>query len=371
MSYWRVRWSCIFAVATALALFSTLQAYRMTAVTRRLEPGIGTQLLILNTAYWYVPALAAPLVLRLAQRFRFESPGWPRSLLLHLPAFALFSLIHLASMTAVRLGLWPHGGKPTTMSWSAFLQRNYFEQLDWLLMTYAALLALAHAIDYHRESRARAVRNAQLQTQLVQAQLKNLESQLHPHFLFNTLHAVSALIYKRPDAADRMICRLSDLLRLALEHRHAQEVSVKEEIEFLDKYLEIEQIRFQDRLTVRIDVDPEALDLRVPHLILQPLVENAIKHGIARKPGACLIEVTARRQGPGLWLEVHDDGGGLDGRAAEALEKGVGLSNVRERLERLFGPAYRLEFSNVGGGLLVRIVIPIRAHGAQDSTRVA
>jgi LytS/YehU family sensor histidine kinase len=205
-------------------------------------------------------------------------------------------------------------------------------------------------------------RTAQLETKLVEAQLKTLQGQLHPHFLFNTLHAISALIHRDADDADRMVSRLSDLLRLTLERDGVQEVSLKEELEFLQKYLEIEQIRFQDRLTVKFSVQPQVLDARVPTLILQPVVENAIRHGIGPQTGGGLVEVTARAEGDTLWLQVRDTGAGLSEDALTALQKGIGLSNTRARLECLYGSHSRFEFSNALGGLTVRIVIPLRVE---------
>jgi LytS/YehU family sensor histidine kinase len=231
-------------------------------------------------------------------------------------------------------------------------------------MTYCAIVGLSHGVDYYRESRTREKRAAQLETKLVEAQLKTLQGQLHPHFLFNTLHAISALIHRDADDADRMISRLSDLLRLTLEHEGTQEVSLKEELEFLQKYLEIEQIRFQDRLTVKFSVQPEVLDARVPTLILQPVVENAIRHGIGPLTGGGLVEVSARADGPMLWMQVRDTGAGLSEDALTALQKGIGLSNTRARLECLYGSRQRFEFSNAQGGLTVRIVIPLRVETA-------
>jgi two-component system LytT family sensor kinase len=183
--------------------------------------------------------------------------------------------------------------------------------------------------------------------------------QLHPHFLFNTLNSIATLIHKDPDAADQMTARLSDLLRLTLENIGVQEVPLAQELEFLERYLEIEKTRFSDRLVVRIDVAPETLDASTPYLILQPLVENAIHHGIAARslPG-CVI-VRAARDGGMLVLEVKDDGPGI--RSAAASNNGLGISSTRERLEKLYGAAHTFELSNVAkGGLAVKLTFPFR-----------
>jgi LytS/YehU family sensor histidine kinase len=185
---------------------------------------------------------------------------------------------------------------------------------------------------------------------------------------------VAALLHKDVDRAERMIVQLSDLLRLSLEHGGTQEIPLHQEFEFLEGYLAIEQTRFQDRLVVRYNVDPSVLDAYVPTLILQPAVENAIRHGISSITGPGLIEIAAHPSGGQLVLEVHDNGTGLSASGLEALQKGIGLSNTRARLECLYGSDHRFEFSNARGGLLVRIAIPLKpdsARVAQEATRVA
>ena len=353
-----VRW--IVLVAAVLSLFSTAQAYRLTTLNLRVPHDIEIgSLLLLNTAYWFVPAAFTLPIFYLARRFRLDSGRWIRALAVHIAVALLFSVIHLGCMLLVRAGLWPSAGKPTTVPWTLFAQRQYLMQLDWLLMTYSAIIGLSYALDYRRESEARAIRAVQLETRLVEAQLKTLQAELHPHFLFNTLHAISTLVHTSPDSADRMISRLSDLLRLTFDGTGAASVSLQEELEFLQKYLEIEQIRFQDRLSVVYDIEPDALDAEVPRLILQPLVENAIKHGVAPRSGRGLIQISARTREGTLWIEVRDNGVGLSGEAGSRLHSGVGLSNTRARLECLYGPAHRLEFSEIPEGLSVQMQIPL------------
>jgi LytS/YehU family sensor histidine kinase len=182
---------------------------------------------------------------------------------------------------------------------------------------------------------------------------------LNPHFPFNTLHSISALMHQDAQAADRMIARLSDLLRASLESSDTQEVTLRQELEILQRYLEIEQIRFGSRLTVKMDVAPDTLEARVPNLILQPLVENAICHGIQphAKPGR--IELRSQRADGMLMLEVCDNGGGL--RKDEPAQEGVGLSNTRTRLRTLYGQAHGFDLRDApGGGLQVRLTIPFR-----------
>jgi LytS/YehU family sensor histidine kinase len=183
--------------------------------------------------------------------------------------------------------------------------------------------------------------------------------QLNPHFLFNTLHSISSLMHQDTEGADRMMVRLSDLLRAALESSDTQEVALHDELEILQRYLDIEQIRFGSRLTVKLDIAPDTLDARVPNLILQPLVENAIRHGIEPHAQPGRIGLRAQRVNDRLTLEVCDNGGGL--RKDELAEEGVGLSNTRARLQTLYGEAHDFEFCDApGGGLLVRMTLPFR-----------
>ena len=184
-------------------------------------------------------------------------------------------------------------------------------------MIYAAIVGVSHALAYYHESQERKLKAAQLETRLIEARLKTLEAELHPHFLFNTLHAISTLVHRDPESADRMISRLSDLLRITFDRAGEPKVPLKEEMEFLQKYLDIEQTRFQDRLTVHVHVDPDALDGEVPRMILQPLVENAIKHGIAGRSGGDNVQITAGREGDRLWMQVRDNGARAAGRHAQ------------------------------------------------------
>jgi signal transduction histidine kinase len=349
----------VFAAATPLVIFSTLQSYRLTTLVVRPPADIDIgRMFLLNAVYWYVPALLTPTIFRLGYRFRVDGPHWLRAVAAHALLACAFSVIHCAALTTMRLVLVESGGKPPYVSWATFVQRRFLENLDWTLMVYTTVLGLSYALTYYRESQARALKESQLETRLVEARLRTLEAELHPHFLFNTLHAISSLVHTNPESADRMISRLSDLLRITFDRTGSARVPLQEELEFLQKYLEIEQTRFQDRLSVRFDVDPHTLDAEVPRLILQPIVENAIKHGLSPKPGAGLVQIVSRRQGDALWLEVTDNGVGLSAGARARLRSGVGLRNTRDRLECMYGAAHSLEFSDDPKGLTVRIQIP-------------
>jgi two-component system, LytTR family, sensor kinase len=234
---------------------------------------------------------------------------------------------------------------------------------DYGAMIYWLILLISYAFDYQRRYREGEVRATRLEAQLAQAQLQALKMQLHPHFLFNTLHSISALVHKSPNAADKMIARLGDFLRQTLENAGAQEVSLQQELEFLKCYLEIERIRFEDRLTIQFDIDPQTLDARLPNLILQPIVENAIRHGIAPRTGPGRIEIEARRFNGTLHVQVTDNGQGLspDSTNGTIVKEGVGLANTQARLKQLYGDDHRLDLANTAkGGLTVILEIPFK-----------
>lgn len=366
-SRYGVRWAVVFLVATLLGAISSAMAWNF---MRTMPNAEGTwsvwTLVTLNYTYWYIWALFAPAVIWLSQHFRFERQGLLRALAVHLPSVVVFSLAHIALLQAMQW--WIALSQARAFDWWAEVQRGVLLNFDWEMMTYWAIVGISHAVLYYRESRERAVRASQLETQLVEARLATLQQQLHPHFLFNTLHAISALMHRDVDAADRTLMRLSDLLRMTLDNLGQQEVTLQSELDFLSKYLEIEQTRFADRLTVRFDVHPEALDVLVPTLLLQPLVENAIKHGIARKAGPGHIDIRAWPASGKLCIEVRDDGVGLSETALHALQKGIGVSTTRARLQHRFGADYRFEFHRQQQGLAVVVAVPWRRHAPPEAT---
>ena len=309
---------------------------------------------VTDATLWAVLGVGAIV---LAQRFPLEQRRFLRGLAVHVPAALVLSLAEGAASFAVfrSLGLFAGSTQPPAQLMSLMM----LGKLHTNLLTYAAIVGLAHLRDYYRKYRDRELRSSQLEAKLVRAELEVLKSQLHPHFLFNTLHAISALMHRDVEAADRMLTRLADLLRLAIADAGAQEVTLAHELEFIGRYLEIEQIRFPDRLRITLDVAPETLDVLVPSLVLQPLVENAIRHGIAPRVSGGELIVRAARAGDALRLEVMDDGPGLP--AGGAPRAGVGLANTRARLEQLYGTRHRFEMSNrAEGGLAIAMVIPFR-----------
>jgi signal transduction histidine kinase len=356
-----VPWSLVLLVATLLGFVSSMLAWQLTVSLDR----TGTyfrSLVVLNVTYWYTWAAFTPSIVWLSQRFRFERQGLMRALAVHLPAVLLYSLAHIGVM---QLAQWwivtTQGGE--FLLWPE-AQRAALLNLDWEMMTYWTIAGLSHALLYSRVSRDRQLGSSLLETRLIEAQLKTLQQQLHPHFLFNTLNAISALMHRDVAAADRTLVRLSDLLRLTLERLGEQEVTLDEELDFLRKYLEIERTRFADRLIVRFDIEPATLQALVPTLLLQPLVENAIKHGVARKAGAGHIDVLARRDHDKLHIEIRDDGVGLSDDALTALYKGIGVSTTRARLQHQFGADFRFEFHRLAQGVAVIVAVPWRERSS-------
>ncbi|HEX7318170.1 MAG TPA: histidine kinase [Pyrinomonadaceae bacterium] len=301
----------------------------------------------------YIWWALTPLVALLVRRFPLERERPARSLAAYVTAGAVIIPAWTAAFTLLYWALDGPGApesfaKLPSMWWVELLRR-----LPILLLTYLVILLNLVALDYYRKYRDREYR-------LMQAQLQALKAQLQPHFLFNTLNSISALMHEDVEAADRMVVSLGDLLRATLSEVGGQEITLRRELEVLDLYLRIQLIRFQDRLKVNTDVDPAALDACVPNLVLQPLVENAIKHGIAPHSVDGRIDIGARREGSSLILTVRDDGPGLSNEQDETTE-GVGLSNTRARLERLYGAAQSLRYGNAArGGFEVELRIPLR-----------
>ena len=359
---WQRRWirlGLIWGVWTIIGLVFTIQFYF--AAFRSERPIEFFRALYVQMSWSYVWALATPLILWLARRFPIERNKWPRNLLIHLLTSTLlvFVAVGLAHLLIYINYGWRAGRPYSILDSLRFILNNFSEGVG----IYLLVSLISYAFTYYNRSRQGELRATQLEAQLSQAQLQALKMQLHPHFIFNTLHSISALLHSDAEAARKMITRLGDFLRLTLENSGTQEVTLQKEIEFLMCYLEIERIRFQDRLTTQVEIDPQALDARVPNLILQPIVENAIRHGIAPRSTPGRIEIQAERKNGALRIKVRDNGPGLSmNRSTENLfRKGFGLANTQTRLDRLYGAAHRFELANdPDGGLIVILEIPTK-----------
>jgi signal transduction histidine kinase len=309
---------------------------------------------------WLVWIPATPIVLALGRRFPIERGTWWRVLPVHLVACLLISLAHFAFATYVYQVLLPFGPPRTPRSFFEMFSGRAMSQFHLDLLIYGATLGVGYAVSYYFRYREREFRASQLETQLAQAQLQTLKMQLHPHFLFNTLNGIAGLVRdSKNKAAVDMLAGLSDLLRYTLENAGKQEVPLKEELEFLELYLDIQQMRFSDRLKVEMHIEPEVLDALVPNLILQPLVENSIRHGISRRAAAGVVGVSAQRDNGSLRIRIYDDGPGLKRDDGAGMLEGVGLSNTRARLAQLYGDRQNFTLTErEGGGVEAVLVIP-------------
>ncbi len=351
-----VRVLLIILIWTIFGLF--LWSQTTLAYSRREQPVSWLKILIAEMSFAYVWAALTPLTLWLAHRFPLERTNWLRGVGIHVLAsliigFATRLLRDLMFIYYVlEMDMW--------IPLSRLILNVYFF-FDYGAMIYWLILLISYAMNYYRRAREGEILASRLEAQLAQAQLQALKMQLHPHFLFNTLHSISALVHKNPDSAEKMIAKLGDFLRLTLDNAGTQEVSLQQEIEFLRCYLEIERIRFRDRLTVDLKIDPQALSARLPNLILQPIVENAIKHGIAPRKDAGRIEIEAKRFDEYLHIMVTDNGPGIpmNGGTGGIVKQGVGLANTEARLRQLYGDSHRLDLMNTSrGGLTVILEIP-------------
>jgi two-component system LytT family sensor kinase len=353
--YPKARWGIIFAFWTFAGLFMASEdyiSYLLGEVSTNWYKHFLPQL-----SFAYLWALLTPFLLWLARRFHIERGYRVRNFLLHVFLSATFSTLTIVGIHSMYLYLFH-----INFSYNTLL-RNINGNLHYYGLIYWLILLVTHAFDYYNRFREAELRESKLQTQLAQAQLQALKMQLHPHFLFNTLHSISALQRKDLVAANHMIVRLGDFLRLTLDNSGAQDVPLQKELEFLGCYLEIQRIRFQDRLSVNIDVDPKALDAQVPNLILQPIVENAIKHGIAPYTTPGHIDIRAHCNNGLLQLQVRDNGQGLCASdcSGSAMREGLGLANTKARLSKLYDTAYRFDLTNAPeGGLLVSLEIPFK-----------
>jgi two-component sensor histidine kinase len=343
----------IFAAWTVFGLITANQYYMQFELRGEPMPWRNALQHALFEAYLW--ALTTVAIFWLARRFPLERGRMPRGIAVHLAAAVLLSLARVAVIVEVsRRAEWLAERSYDQQFWRGFHQ---------YVLYYVLLLGIAHAVLYYGRYRERERAAERLAASLTEARLQALKMQLQPHFLFNTLNAISALIPAEAKPARRMVARLGDLLRIALEHEATQEVTLREELAFLRPYLEIEQARLEDRLTVVMEIAPETLDARVPHLLLQPLVENAIRHGIAPRiePGRVEISATRGADDRFLHLEVRDDGPGVDRDDQARTRKGVGLANIQSRLEQLYDGEHRFELANhPEGGAVVRIALPFR-----------
>jgi two-component system, LytTR family, sensor kinase len=364
---WWLKWLSILGVWAVLGviyagpIYMEVRAEGMNhAATRVFSWGILT---------WCAWAPLTPLMILVARRFSLVGPAWKRGLLAHVPAFLIISAIHSAAATAITLRVKPFDnmGSSSNLFWP-----RYFSRMKGAfgsdLLIYGAVIGVCYAFDYYRKYREREFLAAQLETQLAQAQLDSLRTQLHPHFLFNTLNGIVGLVRdQKNETAVNMLVGLSDLLRHALEYSNQQEVELRDEINFLELYLNLQQMRFSDRLQIKLDIDPRTRRALVPSLILQPLAENALRHGIGHSIASGLVGVSSRLENGSLKLKVFDNGVGLSPDWQLKSSGGIGLANTAARLQQLYNGEHRLDIQNrPEGGVEVVVVVPFRTNGNGD-----
>jgi two-component system LytT family sensor kinase len=349
----------LFGAWTAYGLLCVWQAHYWYSVSK--TPMSWADCFRYQLTYAYLWCALTPAILWFANRYRFERQLWRRHLLVHL-------VFMLLTVSIAKIA-WDGITMPPTSLFHEFTWEKLFRSVESTFDTgpllYAVVLLLEHAFIYYQRYQSGLVKASQLQTQLIQAQLQALRMQLHPHFLFNTLHTITALVHEDPEMAERTIARLSELLRLFLASSTIHEVPLNEELRILNLYLEIERARFEDRLRVVYEVPPSLQDATVPSLILQPLVENSIRHGIGRRAGPGYITVAAESEGDTLVVRVTDNGAGFDDDLKQPSPEGVGLSITRGRLESLYGGRQSLVLRSVpSGGVEARITMPLRTANA-------
>jgi signal transduction histidine kinase len=319
--------------------------------------------------FWYLWALYAPLVVWLSKRYPIERGRVVSRCAMHLGIAVALSLLH----TGVRFALQPGVREGirvdrADMTWWDPLFPLATLELPVHLFIYGAILGGTYIILYYRRLRERELAATRLSAQLADARMQALRMQLNPHFLFNALNSIAMLVRDSSrEAAVDTLEGLSDLLRYVLNDSARQEVKLKREIEFIERYLAIEKIRFQDRLEVQIHADSDTLEAMVPNLVLQPILENAFRHGIASQVAATTVTVTARVEGGVLWLRVSDDGPGFKGTKAARGSSGVGISNTRQRLAQLYGDRASLAAEDASPtGAVVTITLPFHTVPLAD-----
>jgi hypothetical protein len=345
----------LLAIWAVLVLLFGSQWYLYDAVRRAAEP---FRYYLGWSAYMW--GVLTPLALWLAQRWPLDVDAWKRNLPRHVAASVLLTGAQL--FVEGSFGWWRHGD----LSFGAALRHYFMQHTQISVLTYWTLVGGMKVRALYDQSRTRALRASQLETKLAQARLEALRGQLQPHFLFNTLQAATTLIYEDPEGAEEILLSLSELLRSSLEELSDQEVPLAREIRFLEHYVVIQQRRFGDRLRFEVEISEGLRQFAVPSLILQPLVENAIRHGIGVHKGVDIVSVAAHRDGERLRLEIRNRNSSLHGSAEQLLSRGVGLANTRARLEHLYGRQQSCEIRNLEPrGVEVVLSLPARQLPAE------
>ena len=350
-------WSLLFLVFTVLCFLSF--SYRYLDDLSRQHTGTFGRRLLEEATGGYSVFLLLPLVLLFARYYLFKCSGWLRRVALHISGAIVFSLLHTTIMAVSRqvlsplfdMGAYDYG----------LMSYRYPMELSNDFLAYTVFVLLYYSFERYRLAQAEKLAAAELQTKLAEAQLENLRLQLQPHFLFNTLNTISSVMYEDVRAADAMITQLSDLLRLTLHASRSHEIPLAEELEITRLYMELMQKRYESKLRVTYAIDESLKNSLVPQLILQPLLENSLRHGMKSGSTAMEISVAAGRENGSLILRVQDTGAGIgETGAAGVFGRGLGLSNIRDRLAQLYGDGQQFSIANrPGGGAEVTLRVPL------------
>lgn len=368
-----IRHSLFFLFWTGIALLWALRLYLLNAGTNNPMPWWEAYLLC--SIEWYLWGTASLFVYWLCQKLRPERYRIPTLILIHLSVGIALSLLILIPFNAAYRPIEVYFMKaplPPDMAefWTSYF--GWFKgRFHLFLMNYALITVACYALQYYKNFRTQELRASQLQTELAQAQLHTLKAQLHPHFLFNTLNTISSLVHTDPDGAEKMISRLGDLLRLTLQSNQSQMTSLRNEMEFTQLYLEIQQIRFSDRLKVELSIEPDTLEAKIPALLLQPLVENAIVHGISPRTTTGTVKVVSMHKSNRLHLTIADDGVGIKTDAISFNGSGIGLKNIKQRLQYLYGENHSFALSTFpNSGVKIEIEIPFESFDAASEKSI-
>lgn len=350
----RVPFAAIFALWTLWGLWTGNQSL-LASLAGGPPPAPRANPLALALAGAWLWALLTPGLIWSTRRIHDSTSARSTRLAAHV---TIFAIVHAIDVTFYWFASDLIASNPRP--WFPLL----FSLVSYNALTYIVVAVAITALDAREALRAREARENQLETQLALAQFHALRAQLHPHFLFNALNAISSLIHSDPARADRMLARVSDLLRIAIDTAVEPEIPLADEVEFAKRYLEIERMRYGDRLDVRVDIGSDTAHALVPNMLLQPLIENAVRHGVAPHSTPGRVEVRSARVGDDLSIVVTDTGDGFDDTADTRDTPGVGISTTRARLETLYGASQQLVFANVPGGFETRISLPFRSNGA-------
>jgi len=345
------------AVWTAIGIAGSVHCYFSYASLGK--PMSWARAFTLGMSLWYAWAILSVIIYQWTRFLPLEAGAWPHRLALHIGAGIIFALLKLAmDFPIIKFIYCPN---PELCTFPIFIRMalvGYF--FRYLLISWL-LTGVAHALWYFQKYWERESRAKQMEARLTQARLQILRMQLHPHFLLNALNTIASLMHSDLDRADEALCRLGDLFRFLLEHSGVQEVSVREELDFIEAYLEIERLRFGAHVKVNIQVDRHLWQARVPQLLLQPIVENALRHGINDRVDPGTIDIRVIQAGDRLRMEVFDDGPGLSQDKSPTARGGVGLSITRARLQELFPNTHHFEICNrPSGGALALVELPLR-----------